>query len=114
MRASAQEPQPAADPTPFSCDIPTWFLGQLNPTQLYTGTFDAGGATIATLGDLFAPETGTRAYNSMGFDPNSFFMYATQNNSNTLLRIDSTGAVTNLGPVAGLPTALYAVGAFDL
>lgn len=97
-------PRAAADPPgpPFSCEVPTFFLSQQNPTRLYTGVYGPGTATITTLGPPW-----TAQYNALGFNPNDGYLYAVQyaptDGPNVLLQIDSNGNTFDLGPITDLP-----------
>jgi uncharacterized repeat protein (TIGR01451 family) len=104
----------SADPGPaFTCTTPTIFLSQGDPTQLEYSQYGAGSVTFTDLG---APYSGK--YNALGFDPLNGYLYAQQGQANGngvdggLLQIDSTGAVTSLGAVTGLPVGNLD-GAFD-
>jgi uncharacterized repeat protein (TIGR01451 family) len=95
----------------FTCAVPTSFLSQGTPsTQLFFSTYGAGSVTYTPLGSAFS---GT--YNALAFNPADDYLYAVTLSSNTLLKIDSTGGVTNLGAVTGLPITSNspANGAFD-
>ncbi|MET9325117.1 CARDB domain-containing protein, partial [Streptomyces sp. NPDC003038] len=102
--------------TPFECN------GQIlrsagalppAPIQLYEGTAGAGTVAFTPLGPP------TEQYNAIAINPLDRFLYA-MGPGNELKRIDSTGAVTDLGPVTGLPlppnaspdSPSYFVGAF--
>jgi uncharacterized repeat protein (TIGR01451 family) len=103
----------AAPGAPFTCTTPTIFLSQGNPTQLQYSQYGAGSVTFTNLGTPYAG-----SYNALGFDPLNGYLYAQQAGTNgpgvnfSLLQIDSTGAVTPLGAVTGLPDGNLD-GAFD-
>ena len=101
----------SAAPGPaFTCTTPTIFLSQGNPTQLEYSQYGSGSVTFTDLGAPYS--TG---YNALGFDPLNGYLYAytAASGSDQLLQIDSTGAVTSLGSVTGLPSGAYLDGAFD-
>ena len=100
----------AAGPV-FTCSVPTSFLSQGSPsTQLFFSAYGSGSVTYSTLGLPFG-----QTYNGLGFDTVNDYLYATILGTNTLLQIDSTGAVTTIGPITGLPSKSNAPadGAFD-
>lgn len=91
--------QPAqAQDAPFTCDD-TMYLSQGNPTRLYSFDTNSNPFAVNPVGS-----THSSAYNATGFNPNDGYLYAL--GSGNLLQIDSTGDVTNLGTVPGLPGAV--------
>jgi uncharacterized repeat protein (TIGR01451 family) len=90
--------------------VPTSFLSQSTPTQLYQSSYAAGSVSFSTLGP---PYSGN--YNALGYNPSNNYLYAVTWGGNTLLQIDSTGAVTSLGTITGFPAAANTptTGAFD-
>ena len=97
---------------PFTCDGPMDFLAQGTPTQMYATASEAGTPPFVALGT-----PSTFSYNAIGLDPSDGFIYGIQDNTNVLVRVDSSGSVTSIGPVSGLPDPTgadsYLVGAFD-
>ncbi|MFG2295800.1 DUF6923 family protein [Streptomyces sp. NPDC048603] len=57
----------------------------------------------------------TTLYNAIGVNLDDHYLYATTFGAggNNLIRFDGNGAATTLGPIAGLPPALYISGTFD-
>ncbi|MEU2392665.1 DUF11 domain-containing protein [Streptomyces sp. NPDC007369] len=96
-------------PVPVDCDGKVYVsFGEVND-QLATVVRGPGEVRFKRLGP---PQT--TLYNAIGVNPLDRFLYATSfGNGNELLRFDGTGAVTNLGAIAGLPPALYISGTFD-
>jgi len=93
---------------PFTCVNPVIFLSQGTSTQLKTGT---EGSAIATFTNLGSGAGFT--YNALGYDATNGYLYAITTGPD-LLRIDASGAVTNLGTVTGTgTTGGFNVGAFD-
>jgi YVTN family beta-propeller protein len=87
--------------TTFTCSTATIFLSQHSPTGLYGGVLAAGKINFSEIG-----KTSTWIYNAIGFDTKSNYIYGislpgSKNPAGHLLEIGSTGAVTDLGSVAG-------------
>ena len=101
----------AAAGVPFACVTPTVFDAAGTPnTQLFAQTHSTTGSTFTAVGQPWSGGT----YNAIAFDTSTNLIYAIANSSRSLLSIDSTGAVTTLGAVTGLPlTGNYLVGAMD-
>ncbi|WP_328395175.1 DUF11 domain-containing protein [Streptomyces sp. NBC_00390] len=78
--------------------------------QLYTADRGAGTYQFTALGS--PPPF---LYNAIGVNPRDRFLYGTTfgNANNDLVRFDRNGDFTNLGPISGLPEALYISGTFD-
>ncbi|ARU06038.1 hypothetical protein CCO03_16405 [Comamonas serinivorans] len=84
-----------------SCDG-TLFISQNTPTTLLHSAFPVNFQAVGSA----APMT----YNALGHHTNGD-LYGLQTSSNTLLRINqTTGVVTTVGAVAGLPVASYNAG----
>jgi len=100
----------AAPGDPFTCNPGLVFLAQGVPTQLEALVDGPGTATFTNIGGT----TAGLSYNSLGYNPVDNFLYAmtTSPPAGSLLRIDSTGAVTNLGPPAGGPPVGTNIGTF--
>ena len=85
----------------FTCTNPTNFLSQGTPTtQLYYSLYGSGTVTYTDPGIAYS---GT--YNALGLRPANDYLYAVVLGGNTLLQIDSTGAVTSLGAISGYTAA---------
>ncbi|HXW76213.1 MAG TPA: hypothetical protein VEJ20_02265, partial [Candidatus Eremiobacteraceae bacterium] len=97
MRASAAG-------IPFTCSDSVWYtVATASTTQLYS-------LNETTIPFVFTPigadYTGG-AYNGIGYNPQDNFLYGLVSGgggATDLLQIDSTGAVTNLGAIAGIPS----------
>ncbi|SIR08790.1 conserved repeat domain-containing protein [Solilutibacter tolerans] len=74
------------------------FLAQGSPTTLSNVNTNQNPLTFPSVG------TAGIAYNAVAFNPLDNYLYAIQVNTTNLIRISSTGAVTNLGAVPNLPT----------
>ncbi|MER6529092.1 DUF11 domain-containing protein [Streptomyces sp. NPDC001508] len=98
---------PASDG--FECDGQIFqSAGSTSSVKLYTGTVGPGTVSFSPLGP-----TGP-GYNAIGVDPDTQYIFAMRRDNNHLLQINNTGAVKDLGPIAGLPsTANYYIGGFD-
>lgn len=101
---------PTAKPrAPFSCTGDILLSAGVNTTQLYDGVNAPGEIAFNPVGPA------TAAYNATGVNPNDRLIYAISTVNGNLVRVDDTGAVTDLGTL-GLPvpaTTFYADGAFD-
>jgi hypothetical protein len=86
----------SATAAPFGCTSPTDFTSP-GGHQLVA---IPEGATAATA----VGSPATLAYNALAFNPADHYLYALQVGSTVLLRIDSAGGVTSLGPINGLPS----------
>jgi uncharacterized repeat protein (TIGR01451 family) len=90
---------------PFDCSQSTIFVAQgtaTDRTQLYRLVYGAGSTSF----ELVGPSV-VHLYNAMSFNEDDGFLYAIGEGGTVdrhLLRIDATGAVTDLGLVPGLPT----------
>ncbi|MEU9337858.1 DUF11 domain-containing protein [Streptomyces sp. NPDC048290] len=95
---------------PFGCAGDILLAAGDTATQLYEGETGPGEISFSALGSA------TERYNGMGVNPDDEYLYAIDRTDRNLLRVDDTGAVTDLGSV-GLPAPLnsntYASGAFD-
>lgn len=78
------------DPDEFDCSTSTVFTATGNPTQLASVTFGAGTSTATPIG---APSP--LVYNAIAYDPGSDLIYGLA--ANHVVRIEATGAVTDLG-----------------
>lgn len=98
--------------TPFECLTGQVFLAQGAPTQLKVGQQGAGNITFANVGPV-----STYSYNAIGFNRQDNFIYAIGNGPGHvghLLRIDSQGRVTDLGPAGGGTGINSVAGTFDI
>jgi hypothetical protein len=100
--AAAAKPDAPRAGSFFACTIPTIFLGQLTPTQLYGGVPSAGTIAFNKIG---APAGWS--YNALGFDTSTKYLYAVSIPGKTasypagdLLQINSAAAITNLGVIS--------------
>lgn len=104
-------PYAVAAPAPdgFDCDGQVFgSAGDQTTTQLYTFRSQAGVIVHEDLGPTAA------AYNAIGVDPDTQYLFAMKRSDNHLLQINNTGAVKDLGAIAGLPDDKnYYIGAFD-
>ncbi|WP_424937091.1 MULTISPECIES: DUF6923 family protein [Bacteria] len=102
----------AADGVPFDPAKPAVLIGYDAPTTLARTALGASGRFDL---DVIRP-AGSVSYNALGFNTEDNYLYAMNNDTQGLLRIDSTGAIEPLGAVAGLPTAgfSYNQGTFGL
>ena len=102
----------AADAGPFTCTTATDFISPKG--QLYAMQETGGGAPTG----MTALGSSPFVYNAIAFNPHDGYLYAIAEppHSPDLLRFDQTGAVTDLGPVTGLPQlptyTQYVTGAF--
>ena len=95
-------PALAAAGDPFDPTVPTVFVGQQSPTQLYTAVQGAGEVTFEATGPV-----ADRTYNAIGFNGLDDYLYGLRvdNGFKTALqRIGQDGQVVGLGTVTGLPT----------
>lgn len=96
-------PVAAAPGAPFTCSTSTIFISQGTDSQLHRLVLGDGNTTFEAVG----PPSGIE-YNALSFNEADGYLYAIGSEGsvrNHLLVIDSTGAVTDLGLVAGLPTS---------
>jgi uncharacterized repeat protein (TIGR01451 family) len=117
--ALASVPSATGGPTPFSCARATVFLAQGRATMLEAETF--GLSNPAGFSDV-GTASGWK-YNAIAYDSQDNFIYASSLNignptfpTDHLLKIDSTGAVTDLGAFPDEPqgqTAGWVAGTFD-
>jgi uncharacterized repeat protein (TIGR01451 family) len=90
---------------PFDCSQSTIFVAQgtsTDPMQLYRLVYGAGSTSFELVGPAV-----DQHYNAVSYNEADGFLYAVGVRGTTirhLLRIDATGAVTDLGLVSGLPT----------
>lgn len=95
-------PALAAAGDPFDPSVPTVFIGQQSPTQLYTAVQGAGAVTFEPTGPV-----ADRTYNAIGFNSLDNYLYGLRvesGNKTSLQRVGQDGQVTGLGSVTGLPT----------
>lgn len=95
-------PALAAAGDPFDPNVPTVFIGQQSPTQLYTAVQGAGAVTFEPTGPA-----ADRTYNAIGFNSLDNYLYGLRVDDGAktaLQRIGQDGYVTGLGAVTGLPT----------
>ncbi|MEU0691451.1 DUF11 domain-containing protein [Streptomyces uncialis] len=108
--ATPRSAAPAAGPrAPFTCAGDILLSAGVNTTQLYDGVNAPGEIAFNPVGPA------TAYYNAMGVNPNDRLIYAISTVNGNLVRVDDTGAVTDLGTL-GLPvpaTTFYFDGAFD-
>ncbi|MFC4164536.1 DUF6923 family protein [Epilithonimonas zeae] len=86
-------------PTPFPCDSKMYLVQNAN-SAIYN--------IISSTNPFTYPIIGSPAgyqYNATGLNPIDGYIYAMRTFSNNLLRIDSSGAITDLGAISGLPAA---------
>jgi hypothetical protein len=93
----------ATAPVPFSCSVPAFFVSHDQPTQLST---QASGGALTPLGPPAAV-----AYDAIALHPLDSLIFAIDTSNHHLLRIDASGAATDLGATAVTGTRL--AGAFD-
>ena len=90
-----------------TCDS-RMFLSQAPNTSTNTTLYNID--TSANPFTYPAIAQGSTNYNSMGFNPNDFYLYAIENfntTGNNLIRIGADGSTINLGAVTGLPVTNY-------
>ena len=102
-------------PTPFTCAVSTDFylVGSPAPPALFSSIETSGGPHFGRPVSLSGT---TFALNALGFDPGDHFLYAiAQNSTFDLMKIDSTGQVTDVGAtnLPGGGSIDYAAGGFD-
>lgn len=83
----------------FHCNSQMYLLQNPN-----TGLYNIVSSTNPFTFPIIGSQAGYQ-YNASGFNPIDGFIYAMKTFSNNLLKIDSSGAITDLGPISGLPTA---------
>ncbi|MEU6863544.1 hypothetical protein ABZ924_09760 [Streptomyces sp. NPDC046876] len=105
--ASVAQPTPGG--TPVACDGQV-YVSFGDPDQLYTADRGPGTVRFTPLGDPTP-----FLYNAIGVNPQDRFLYGTTfgTATNDLVRFDGNGDFTDLGPIEGLPPALYISGTFD-
>ena len=88
-----------ADAGPFMCTSATDFISPRDQLNTMQETASGAPTNLTPLG------SSPFGYNALGFDPVNGYLYAvgTPPHSPDLLRFDQAGAVTDLGPIAGLP-----------
>ncbi|NMN36143.1 DUF11 domain-containing protein [Pedobacter sp. SG918] len=86
-------------PLPFNCDAQMYLLQNAN-TGLYNVVTSTNPFTFPIIGSPAGYQ-----YNASGFNPNDGYIYAMKTFSNNLLRIDPSGAITDMGAITGLPAA---------
>lgn len=89
----------------FECETGQVFIGQNNPTQLFTAVQGEGGVTFEAEG----PSSGV-LYNALAFRESDQYLYAIRGDGN-LLKIGRGGVVEDLGDV-GLPAGNFNQGTF--
>ncbi|WP_457254504.1 DUF6923 family protein, partial [Pedococcus sp. P5_B7] len=99
--------------TPFPCLTPTVFNASGTPlTQLFAQNQSATGSTFTPIGS-----PSTLQYNAIGFNPADNLIYGVSVANGHLVQVDSTGLVTDLGAITGIPatelTGDVLTGAFD-
>ncbi|MFE6844044.1 DUF6923 family protein [Streptomyces sp. NPDC057686] len=105
--AAVQNQHPEGDPV--ACDGRV-YVSFGDPDQLYTADRGPGRVDFTPLGNPTP-----FLYNAIGVNPHDRFLYGTTfgTGTNDLVRFDGNGDFTNLGPISGLPPALYISGTFD-
>ncbi|MCX5198700.1 DUF11 domain-containing protein [Streptomyces sp. NBC_00249] len=108
VRAAAVT-QPHPDGNPVACDGKV-YVSFGDPDQLYTADRGPGTVQFSALGNPTS-----FLYNAIGVNPHDRFLYGTTfgDIGNHLVRFDGDGESTDLGPIDGLPPALYISGTFD-
>ncbi|UQB67580.1 DUF11 domain-containing protein [Epilithonimonas zeae] len=86
-------------PTPFACDSKMYLVQNAN-SAIYNITSSTNPFTYPIIGSPAGYQ-----YNATGLNPIDGYIYAMRTFSNNLLRIDSSGAITDLGAISGLPAA---------
>ncbi len=89
--------------TAFSCSVPSIFLAQLSPTQLYDSLYGAGKTTFSKIG-----KTHDWDYNAIGYDATDKYLYGISLPTGDkgypaghLLQIGSAGDIADWGLVSG-------------
>lgn len=96
-----------------TCDNSTIFLSQGNPGAV-TELQKSPGALPVNF--TTAGASATRTYNALGLNPLTGNLYGTTANGNVLVQVNpATGATTDLGAIAGLPSSVdrFNSGAFS-
>ncbi|WAC40917.1 beta strand repeat-containing protein [Pedobacter sp. SL55] len=86
-------------PMPFTCNSDIFLIQDAN-TALYGVVTSTNPFTFPIIGSPAGYQ-----YNASGVNPLDGYMYAMKTFSNNLLRIDASGAITDMGVVTGLPAA---------
>ncbi|MFD8396283.1 DUF6923 family protein [Streptomyces sp. NPDC059680] len=97
-------------PDGFACDGQIFQSAGSNQVRLYTATDREGTVSFSPLGPAVP------AYNAIGVDPKTQYVFGIRQSTNQLIRINNKGSVTSVGAIAGLPVprrGSYLVGAFD-
>ncbi|MET7784889.1 chaplin family protein [Streptomyces sp. NPDC005388] len=98
----------AAAPDGFSCNGQIFYVATSTATnQLQLGVAGPGTVSFSPLGPAVP------AYNAMGVDPATHYVFALRVRDAHLLRIDEAGHTTDVGAIAGLPGTGYFIGGFD-
>jgi hypothetical protein len=96
----------ATAPVPFSCSTGTVFVSHDQPTQLSTLTSGGTGSTLTSLGP-----PASVSYDAIAFNSRDGLIFAIDTSNAHLVRIDASGAATELG--ATTVTGNRLAGAFD-
>lgn len=87
---------------PFVCNGLAYFAYR---SSFYTLDFNTQQSNyISTTGDI----------NALGFNPNDNLIYGLESQNHSLVILDATGTIFNLGPVIGLPSTGFPSGVIDV
>lgn len=84
-------------PPPFDCNSQMYLVQNAN-TGLYNVVTSTNPFTFPIIGSQAGYQ-----YNASGFNPSDGYIYAMKTFSNNLLKIDPSGAITDMGAITGLP-----------
>lgn len=85
---------------PIDCALPTVFVAQGAPTQLFAESYGVAGASLSALGGTYHG-----VYNAISYNQADGFLYGVSavDRVPALVRVGADGATQDLGAVAGLP-----------